>query len=307
MQDPRSLLQNFGTQSAESQAGLQTMIYNGTQLSNCTTLDCLKSAPVATLLAAQSYAESKAPNNVTGVPIGESFRPQYNTETLPVDPINSLFNNKSSLEIDVASVPIMLTSNRNESGYIIEDYFPAVTAGNEVLYNYSVKTFFGADRAAAALSSGLYPSLNGTDGLRQSVEIIVTDAAWRCISREVARRWAGAGGTIYIGEWESGINYTFDNGTYCKTAGVVCHGDDVYPTFDSAPANLQNPTLQDEVHTYWTNFITTGNPGNDAQPWAAFTANGTDADVHGIGNLTVPTCPANFWGEVVHWDWQLWR
>lgn len=296
---------NFGTQSAADEAGLQNLAFtNATLTGNCTTFECFQNISITDMMTIETYVISKAFANVTGVPIGETFRPQYYTESLPHDPFNSLFNNASNLAINLTTVPIMITSIKNESGYLIEEFFSSATAGNEALYDYALQSLFGDERAAIVNASGLYPVINGTDGLRQALEIVVTDAAWRCVTRETARRLAGAGATVYLGEWLEGIRYTFGNGSYCTQDGVWCHGTDVYPTFSDGPAG-SNTTFETLVRNYWTSFITTGSPASDAQPWTAFTANGTDADVHAIGDGPMATCPADFWGTKVQWDWML--
>lgn len=54
----------------------------------------------------------------------------------------------------------------------------------------------------------------------------------------------------------------------------------------------------------WSNFMKNGNPGSG---WNAFTAStgqtGTNVRALG-GDGVVSTCPANYWGNTVKWDWQ---
>lgn len=146
----------------------------------------------------------------------------------------------------------------------------------------------------------------GPDGMRQSLEITLTDAVWRCVSRAVGQKYAAAGGQVWLGEWTEGTTYSFngDQGGYCTTSGAVCHSDDVYPTFDSAPnATANGSALATEVRPLWSAFIHNKNPGDK---WKAFAANSTEADVLNIGDEhPLSACPANFWGDRIKWDWQV--
>lgn len=298
---------NYGTQTFENAAALRELVYGNATLANCTG-ECLKNVSLATLLAVQDEVNSAAPFNVTGVPLGEVFRPQFNTTTLPVDPVSALFNDPSSLAANVSSLPVLMTYTRNESGYVVDSFIAGPQLANAFVYNFTINRLLGADRAKALLDSGEYPLVAGPDGMRTSLEITLTDAVWRCVSHAVAATYAAAGGKIYIGEWTEGTTYSFNNetGGYCTTSGAVCHSDDVYPTFDSAPnatANSNATTLAADVRPLWAEFIKNGNPGEN---WKAFTANSTVADVFNIGDEhALGACPADFWGVKVKWDWQV--
>jgi carboxylesterase type B len=256
----------------------------------------------------QNEVNSVAPFNVTGVPMGEVFRPQFNTTTLPVDPVSAIFNSPGNLAANVSALPVMLTYTRNESGYLIDNFIAGAQIANAFVYNLTINRLLGADRAKAFLDSGEYPLVAGPDGMRTSLEITLTDAVWRCVSHAVAAKYAAAGGNIYIGEWTEGTTYSFNNdeGGYCTVSGAVCHSDDIYPTFDSATnatASANATQLADEVRPLWAAFIKTGNPGEN---WKAFTANSTEADVFNLGNdHPLSTCPAGLWGDKVKWDWQV--
>lgn len=90
------------------------MVFKNATFANCTDFACFKGVDVAQLLSVQDVVTAAAPFNVTGVPLGESFRPQFNTTTVPIDPVNALFNNPSSLALNLSSVPLMITYTRNE-------------------------------------------------------------------------------------------------------------------------------------------------------------------------------------------------
>ncbi|CAK9781589.1 alpha/beta-hydrolase [Cutaneotrichosporon oleaginosum] len=300
---------NYGTQTFENAANLRKLVYGNATLANCTG-ECLKNVSLATLLSVQEEVEASAPFNITGVPLGEVFRPQFNTSTLPVDPTTALFNSPANLAANVSALPVMLTYTRNESGYLIDSFIAGAQIANSFVFNLTLNRLFGTERAKAFLDSGAYPLVAGPDGMRTSLEISLTDAVWRCVSHAVAARYAAAGGRIYLGEWTEGTTYAFndDAGGYCVNTGAVCHSDDIYPTFDSAPnataaASANASALANDVRPLWAAFIKTGNPGDS---WRAFTANSTTADVFNIGNeYALGACPAGLWGDKVKWDWQL--
>lgn len=82
------------------------------------------------------------------------------------------------------------------------------------------------------LASTEYPGLMVPGDKRGNFSLILIDGAWRCAGREVARKWAGAGGKVYVAEFREGIPYPF-NEDYPNCVGKVCHMDDILPTFGS--------------------------------------------------------------------------
>jgi len=153
---------------------------------------------------------------------------------------------------------------------------------------------------------------------------MTTDATWRCAGRDVARRWAGAGGEVWVGEWEMGVTYP-DNagGDYCTSNGTVCHEDDIFPTFDTAAsASTSVSALENQINTAWISFITTLNPNPNSSKskrscptsilsrsgteWKAFTPTSGAEDVMPLGGGVIKDCPPDgFWGGEVEYDWQL--
>lgn len=300
---------NFGTQTFENAAGLRDLVYKNETL-NCSDYECLKNMDVARLIPVQDHVNSIAPFNVTGVPVGEVYRPQFNTTTVTVDPIYALFNNPSNLAVNFSSVPMMLTYTRNESGYLIDSFVPSAQLFNAFLFNFTLTRLMGQERGQALLSSGAYPPVDGPDGLRTAIEVVLTDAVWRCVSRAVGQKYAAAGGKAFLGEWTQGITYSFNagDGGYCTTPGAVCHSDDIYPTFASAPnvtiqSNPNATALANKVGPFWGDFIASGNPG---EGWKQFTANSSIADILNIGDQALLSeCPAGLWGEKVPWDFMI--
>lgn len=141
---------------------------------------------------------------------------------MPHDSSNLLWDNPSGLSLDVANVPILFTTVKNETGYNINSFFANPVPASTTIYNVAVSTLLNAERGKQVIDSGLYQVSNATDGLRDSLEKLATDAAFRCPTRELARRYAGAGGKVYVGEWEKGFAFSHVTG-YCKLDGAVCH------------------------------------------------------------------------------------
>lgn len=297
---------------------------NGTQLAqlNCTDFACWQGADVGLVINASAVANTLGPRTIHSVTQGEAFRPSYGTASLPQDPMNALFYNASNLAVDVGAVPLLVTTTRNESGYLVDAAAPVNVSANDMLYNVSLQAFVqNQTQTDAILTSGHYPQPGGPDGLRNAVEIAITDAVWRCATRAMGRQWAARGGRVWLAEWNRGIQYTFDNGTYCSGDNVVCHGDDVYPTFDSAPAaSAAEDAYADwgpQIHRYWASFIKHGDPtagdqatggqATGAQRWAQWTAESGKDDVYNIGQKNeIRDCPTDLWGTAKFpWYWNV--
>lgn len=285
---------------------------NGTALSqlNCTDFTCWQNANLSLVLNASAIVNRQAPKSIHAVTQGEVFRPSYGTKTLPQDPANALFYNNSNLAFNISEVPLLITTTRNESGYLVDDAASVNISANDMLFNISLQSFVhNQTQVNAIIESGHYPMPNNSDGLRQGLEIAITDAVWRCATRAVGHQWASRGGRIWIGEWNRGIQYTFDDGTYCSGNNVVCHGDDVYPTFNSQPADKNSEdeygAWGPQIHNFWTSFIKHGDPTKGGQNWTQWTAESGKDDVFNIGQKNeIKDCPTDLWGtEKFPWYW----
>ncbi|KAL1405738.1 hypothetical protein Q8F55_007408 [Vanrija albida] len=302
---------NYGAQSRQNQLDLQDYFYRNANTSlfpHCADMACYNNISLPTLLAWQSYVNNTAPFLLSGVAFGEVYRPQYGTQTIPHDPTNALWaGNLSRLAINT-SIPVLATTLKNEAGYLVGVLLPVPIPASSQLANFTLRKLMGQERANTVLESGLYPLQAGPDGLRQTIDYIITDAAWHCVTRSLFRRWAAAGGKAYLGTFTRGLPYLFNaNNDYCVLPGVVCHGDDLYPTFSTlANPSPENATFQDDIRAYWTSFIKTGSPSTAAHPWPQWGANSTDADVNNLGKgRDVPVCPVDFWGTKVPFEFQL--
>ena len=144
---------------------------------------------------------------------------------------------------------------KNEAGSVTQELFPSPVPASNSTLNATLVGLLGQERASAIASSPYYTlnrsSSANPDEFRETFERLVTDGTWRCVGRDVARHWAGAGGKVWVGEFRQGFSYP-DNaipGGYCETTGIICHEvrawpllmillisqDDIYPTFGTAP------------------------------------------------------------------------
>lgn len=106
----------------------------------------------------------------------------------------------------------------------MQGLLPVPLPASQELYAYVLDAFLhNQAQTAAILASGEYPLLPGADGLRTSLEILLTDGVFRCAMRHVARKVA-ASAPVWVGEWTRGEAYTYNMGGYCTTPGAVCHG-----------------------------------------------------------------------------------
>lgn len=130
----------------------------------------------------------------------------------------------SRLAIDPA-IPILATTVKNEAGYLVGVLIPVPIPASAQLANFTLRKVVGPERADTILTSGLYPLQSGLDGLRGTIDHVITDGGWHCVTRAMFRRFAGAGGKVYLGTFTRGLIYLYNAfNDYCRLPGVVCHG-----------------------------------------------------------------------------------
>lgn len=146
-----------------------------------------------------------------------AIRPSFGTATIPNEPTSAIFDNPAALAIAPASIPLLLTTMADDGAFIGTNYPLDPGTAQGVLYG-----LLGGNRMVALMGRATYGIPNGMTDARPFVASIFTDGAWRCPTREIARKWAGAGGKVYVGEFREGSHYPLnDDYTYC--AGKVCH------------------------------------------------------------------------------------
>lgn len=178
-----------------------------------------------------------------------AIRPTWGTASLPTDHTSSLFNSPSDLTFTPNSLPLLITTVKNEGGSSISSIFPTHVPLSNDTYYATAAALIGTDRAETLVSSPYYalPSANSSDSygpdgdiFRETFERAVTDGTWKCPNRDVALKWKEAGGKVWVGEWRQGVSYPDNGSGYCQKSGVVCHEDDIYPTFDAASSTSTN-------------------------------------------------------------------
>ncbi|WVQ93495.1 hypothetical protein IAU59_000569 [Kwoniella sp. CBS 9459] len=304
--DPMS----YGFASPDITAQLRKAFYSQNQLSQCDSLQCLQQIPMATIVAAQNDLLTSAPLSIEGVPLFMPIRPSYNNPTLTSDPTVDLFKIPSSLSNDPSSISLLLTTVSNEAGSALQSIFAAPVPLSNDTYLATLSAASSPDRAKIVTSSTQYalpPTDSSADGVygpggdlfRETYERAATDGIWRCPNRDVARSWSRAGGKVWVGEWTKGATYPINeqSGGYCKQRGRVCHEDDIYPTFGTAPNPSANLTsFENEILAYWTSFIV------DLDPNGA--SSGPKRD---YPNLTHLDDKAKNWWDDWTSSWKWWK
>ncbi|OXC70360.1 hypothetical protein AYX13_01272 [Cryptococcus neoformans] len=345
--DPMS----YGFASHDITTNIQTAYYSVSPMSSCSTIECLREIHVSNLIAAQDTIVATVPYTIWGVPFSEPIRPTWGTASLPTDPTSSLFNSPSDLTFTPNSLPLLITTVKNEGGSSISSIFPTHVPLSNDTYYATAAALIGTDRAEALVSSPYYalPSANSSDSygpdgdiFRETFERAVTDGTWKCPNRDVALKWKEAGGKVWVGEWRQGVSYPDNGSGYCQKSGVVCHEDDIYPTFDAASSTSTNTSdFEDTILSHWVAFITTLDPNSSSsstkractiatQPSHSSHDSHDTPDSHGHGSNwwkrsstqweeyssqtdvyplggdgEISLCPDGFWGVESKYDWQL--
>ncbi|CAK9785479.1 alpha/beta-hydrolase [Cutaneotrichosporon oleaginosum] len=284
---------NYGMAPMSETNNFRSAIYNHPALGSANTFAALQAAPLANVLGAAGAVYNAAANQMPSSPPSQPFRPTYGTPTIPKEPTGELFNNPGGLTFSPASVPMLLTTVADDGAHVFTN-----SEMNFLAFRNILARLVGPAGLQVILTTPTYNITADNTDKRPAFTKILTDGAWRCAAREVARKWAGAGGQVYVGEFREGIHYPL-NDQYPYCAGKVCHMDDIMPTFG------QGGGFANMIADNWLSFIKTGRP---AGGWSAFAAsNGIDgAGVKALGgDGVVPTCPAGFWGSAVKWHWQL--
>ncbi|WWC60394.1 uncharacterized protein I303_102966 [Kwoniella dejecticola CBS 10117] len=340
--DPMS----YGNSPNAITSKVRDIYYSLDPLKSCNDLQCLRAVSYASIVSAQEQLSNTAPLLVEGLPLSMAIRPTFGNPTLPTDPTVSLFTDPSSLPS--SGIPLLLTTVRNEAGSAVSEIFPNPVPISADTYFAALAATINANRAQQLASSKAseYALPNATgygeggDVFRETYERAATDGIWKCPNWDVASQWSRMGGDVWVGEWTEGVTYPSNKDhQYCKTHSRVCHEDDIYPTFGTAPdTSSAKSSLEEDVLSYWSNFITNLDPSPSpakrsirhksfrdwlewfwpfkrdspasllpprASPESDWTAYKSPDDVFTIGGGEVGICPEGFWGEKVKYDWQI--
>ena len=151
------------------------------------------------------------------------LRPTHSTSTMHYDPTPPLFKQPHNLYMPPIALPLLITTTKNEGGSAIQQLFPIPIPASNTTFTDTLIGLVGPERAEILVNARTYTLTPGKESLRETLERISTDGAWRCPNRAVAESWAAAGGDVWAGEWVEGATYPGNKGTYCQQQGVVCH------------------------------------------------------------------------------------
>ncbi|KAF9227728.1 alpha/beta-hydrolase [Gyrodon lividus] len=205
--------------------------------------------------------------------------------------------------------PIILSNVADEAGLTIYGNFPDPMP--EAEYEAIVNGSFGESRYQTLMGSQLYRAEASTTDYRPQLEVLATDAIWRCATWTFARNWVSNGGSAYVGLYTVGASYPGNSAVpYCTQPGVVCHQDDIEIVFGttSNPTSAQSALIT-EMQARYKSFLYTGNPNPSGSSCANWEAAGT-SDVNAIllgssGLAPIGACTPTFWGQSVQYDYQV--
>ncbi|SCV67527.1 BQ2448_5138 [Microbotryum intermedium] len=230
---------------------------------NCTTLRCLRSASVDSILAAQtalqtSTSPSFAPANVPGLdPLSEFLRPTVDGSLIPIDFAEAV---REDIALPSGYKSVIFTNVKDESCAIVASLFAHAFPANET---NDVLTALQPTSAATIIASRLYKANNSNEDGRTILSSMVTDESWICPIQQTALNLSSSSvntGSYWLAEFDLGLSYDKDDRSFCK--GKVSHGDDIRLVFNTpltTPTSSQS-TLIAEVQSRWGSFIRSGSP-----------------------------------------------
>ncbi|KAG9014930.1 hypothetical protein FRB90_005034 [Tulasnella sp. 427] len=301
---------------------IQTSFYSN--LCNGGNLSCLQSKSLSDILSAQAdflFYSGTVYGVDPSVGTGEPLRPTVDGTTVKYTLTTTFPPTKR---------PIMITTNKNEAGQIIGQYFPKGLT-TDAFYP-SINSSLGESRAKTVNASPYYNPTNSNlvqpyyqngDVTRQAFDRVGTDQSWRCENWALARRWTAAGGTAYVGVFQIGATYPSNAQVdYCTTPftsggpNPVCHEDEIYIIFGSTPSPTSAQTsLTNDIQARMAKFIANPSNGPNASglSWTWSKAGTSDVKAVQLGGSNagqaVPAygCDPSFWGAAVPFDWQIYN
>ncbi|KAJ7761182.1 alpha beta-hydrolase [Mycena maculata] len=295
---------DYGFLSLDTQAQLQSTF---NYLVSCSASDtaCQMALTLDEILNAQVTLENEADDLFPSTGQGEPLHPVLDGQlvTTPLD---------STAPFPAVSKPLLLTNVHNEAGPTIYNLvFPGPDPIPAVEFEPVVDASLGANRTAIVMSSPFYP-VDPNGDARVPLQVLGTDYIWRCPTWTLARNWVANGGSAFVGMYTVGATYPLNADIpYCLEDGVVCHQDDIYIVFGTAPdPTPAQSTLTAEMQTRYKAFIATGNPNVPGlDPWLPATTSDVYAKEFGVettpnGEVPIRACTPSFWGEAVQYDYQ---
>ncbi|UZJ51230.1 hypothetical protein CBS101457_000550 [Exobasidium rhododendri] len=292
---------------------------------NCSLADiaCARAASADDIVDATLQAFSNVPQSQPSISSGTPWRAMRGS-----------YVTTSIVDDGKTSIPTIMTTVANEAGTITAQYFEASHAdATELTYTDSdgqmeslgdgLSLVFDAGRGEnLAGDTQVYPFSSVQDGLRETYETVVTDGIWRCSTQYMAQHLAKNGGKVWLAQWNAGTTYpSNDNADYCTADGHVCHEDDIYTVFGTAPSPTS--ALKQLSSAWQARLVSFANTGQPNPPnmlsWPSvrypynlnlLTLGGTDDNVNATASITAQqrfqACQQT-WGSKVEYDWQLYE
>ncbi|TFW08508.1 carboxylesterase family protein [Oxalobacteraceae bacterium OM1] len=225
-------------------------------------LTCLRSLPVDRIIA-----------NSTAVQVGGTTLPTVDGKVLPLT-FNDAFSSGR-----FNKVPVIEGSNQHEYSLLSAVTIDPVLGRpiNASEYPARINALVGATLGAAVLNA--YP-LNTTETPAQTYDNVLTDTAFSCNGRKVARLMAANGSTVYTYEFaDANAPMVFRIPPRPEGYGAY-HAAEIQYVFPKqqtvyfgAPFTAAQTDLSNRMVSYWTQFAKTGNPnGAGNATWPAYTA-----------------------------------
>lgn len=301
------LLQDYGFTSPTVQSKMQTY-FNSDVKCAATNAACFKRLSVDAILNAQSDLYDNAfsdidPSCTQAEPIRVVHDGTFITSTMD-----------STTPFPKVTKPLLISTVLNEAGPSIYGMFDSSVPEAEL--DYVVNATFGTARGQKIMASSMYvtPGTNAatsnTDA-RTQLETLGTDYIWKCSSWTLARSYVASGGSAYVGMYVVGASYPGNDAIpYCTQAGVICHQDDIEIVFGTVPSpSAAQASLTTEMQARYKAFLNTGNPnpaGSSLAQWTPATTTASNAlTLGGQGLAPVGACTADFWGQAVQYDYQV--
>jgi para-nitrobenzyl esterase len=212
---------------------------NTAALLGCDTLECLRTKPVADLVAAPAF------------PL-----PAFGNKVFPEDP-----------EVAVAAgrfhhVPYLAGMTRDEGTFFAPLVFPVLTADG---YEAALTAHFGANAPAIAAE---YPLDEHGGSALQAIGAIMSDLDWAWAQRLADRRFA-AEVPVYASEFLDRTAPPIP-GFPPGVEPLAGHASELRYVFDLTLDDVEltpaQRTLGDQMIGYWTRFAATGNPNCPGLP-----------------------------------------
>jgi para-nitrobenzyl esterase len=246
----RALMQSGGCVAASSEKANSTGAGLAEKL-GCTDGDCLRTAGVDAILAAQG-----------GEPVGTDgtlafgFGPSVDGEVLPAAPLDLIDQGRHN------RVPFAIGANADETAAFV---LPLT----EMAYRATILRIFGDEAGPLVLLE--YPAA-AYETPRHALVAVTTDAEFVCPSRTIA-------GTVATSQYEPVYRYFFTHYRENQANRGAFHGLELAYLFqhmaDDAPAADQ--AVERTMLDYWTNFAESGNPNRIGLPRWPFYFPGFDS------------------------------